>query len=240
MADTEEAKRLYDKGIDAYRIGEYEEAVETLIRARDIYSQAGDRAKEGEVLNDIGVVYVQMEEWDEANSHLQEALTIRELLGDRSAQGITLGNLGMMYDRMGEDEQAVETYEEAIVICQDLGERGNEKAIARQLSKLQVQRGRFLDAMGRYREGLEEGEEATGAQRLARKMFRVMGRLTGSGAVEDLASEPDEEESEEAAGENLDWRPGPPHRGRTADQTPHWVRNGRPIWSDRAAAISYS
>jgi len=66
------------------------------------------------------------------------------------------------------------------------------------------QRGRFLDAVGRYREGLEEGEDATRAQKLARKMFGLMGRLTGVGAVEDVALETEEEDGEETSDNDQD------------------------------------
>ena len=76
-------------------------------------------------------------------------------------------------------------------IFRDLGESGYEKDIARQLSKLKLKKGSFLDALGSYREGLEDGEEATGTQKMARKLFRLFGRLSGSAPIEE-----DEEEGD--------------------------------------------
>ncbi len=94
MANLEEAKRLYDKGLDGYRAGEYEEALEALTRARDLYAEAGDRSEESAVLNDMGVVCIQMEDWDNAQRFLEEALTIRMVLQDRSGQGYDPRQLG--------------------------------------------------------------------------------------------------------------------------------------------------
>jgi tetratricopeptide (TPR) repeat protein len=146
MANIEEARRLYDKGLDDYRAGEYEEAIDTLLRAREMFAAAGDRKAEGDALNDLGVVYVQLEEWDEAQQTFDEVLTIRSAVLDRSGQGITLGNMAMMYERMDDEEKAIEVYEQALEIFQALGEKGNEKAVDRQLKKLK--RGSLLQTLG--------------------------------------------------------------------------------------------
>jgi len=170
VANLEEAKRLYDKGLDGYRAGEYEEALEALTRARDLYAEAGDRDQESAVLNDMGVVCIQMEDGENAHRFLEEALTIRMAIQDRSGQGITLGNLGMMYARQDNNEKATEAYQQAIAIFQELDDQGNAKAVARQLSKL------------------------SGAPTLAHRLFRLLGRLTGGQDEESPAEEPDEGE----------------------------------------------
>jgi tetratricopeptide (TPR) repeat protein len=189
MADAETARRLYEDGIDAYRAGEYEEALEVMARAQQLFAEAGDRSAESEVLNDMGVVHVQLEEWDKAEELLDEALSIRVTLEARSAQGITLGNLGMMYAGQGEEEKAAEAYEQAIAIFHELGEKGNEKAVARQLSKLKIKKGKFLDALGDYQTELEGEEELSGAQKMARRLFGVLGRFAGGAAIEDEEEE---------------------------------------------------
>jgi len=170
VANIEEAKRLYNKGLDGYRAGEYEEALDALARARDLYAEAGDRSNESAVLNDMGVVCVQMEDEENAHRFLEEALTIRMALQDRAGQGITLGNLGMMYARQDETEKATEAYQQAIAIFQELDDKGNEKAVARQLSKL------------------------SGTPTLAHRLFRLLGRLTGGEAEESPAEETDKGE----------------------------------------------
>jgi tetratricopeptide (TPR) repeat protein len=98
---------------------------------------------------------------------------------------MTLGNLGMLYARQGNEEKAAETYEEAIAIFQELGERGNEKAVARQLGKLKIKKGRFLDALGDYEEELGKEDAPSGPQKLARQLFRMLGRLTGGGQIQE-------------------------------------------------------
>jgi hypothetical protein len=53
------------------------------------------------------------------------------------------------------------------------------------LSKLSLKKGRFLDAIGSYREGLADDGEASGAQKMVRKLFRLFGRLSGPAEIED-------------------------------------------------------
>ena len=199
MTEEQTASELLEQGIDAYRAGEYEEALEVFEQARNLAAGEGDREGEVEALGSMGVVNVELENWDEARRFLDRALEICEETEDQINKGKVLGNLGMMYARQGDKESAAEAYEQAITIFRDLGETGFEKDIARQLSKVQLKKGGFLDALGSYREGLEDGEEASGAQKMARKLFRLFGRLSGplpgdeeeEGDVIDVSPEPD-------------------------------------------------
>ena len=199
MTEEQTASELLEQGIDAYRAGEYEEALEVFEQAQNLAAGEGDREGEVEALGSMGVVNVELENWDEARRFLDRALEICEETEDQINKGKVLGNLGMMYARQGDKESAAEAYEQAITIFRDLGETGFEKDIARQLSKVQLKKGGFLDALGSYREGLEDGEEASGAQKMARKLFRLFGRLSGplpddeeeEGDVIDVSPEPD-------------------------------------------------
>ena len=201
MAEENKASDMQDQGVDAYRAGEYEEALEAFEQARNLSAEAGDPEGEIEALGSMGVVCVELERWDDARRFFDQALDICEETEDQVNQGKALGNLGMMYARQGDEESAAEAYERAIAIFRDLGESGYEKDIARQMSKLKLKKGRFLDAIGSYREGLEDGEEATGTQKMARKIFRLFGRLSGpapleiedDGDVIDVLPEPDKE-----------------------------------------------
>jgi tetratricopeptide (TPR) repeat protein len=201
MTEEYSASEMQEQGKDAYRAGEYEEALEAFEQARNLSAKAGDREAEVEALGSMGVVCVELENWDEARRFLEQALDICEDTGDQLNRGMVLGNLGMMYARQGDEESAAEAYEQAMAIFGDLGEKGYEKDIARQLSKLKLKKGSFLDAIGSYREGLEDGEQATGTQKMARKLFRLFGRLSGPVPVDydeeedviDALSEPDEE-----------------------------------------------
>lgn len=201
MAQEDQASEMQEQGVDAYRAGEYEEALEAFEQARNLSADSGDREGEIEALGSMGVVCGELERWADAHRFLDQALDICEETEDQVNQGKVLGNLGMIYARQGDEEKAAEAYERAIAIFRDLGESGYEKDIARQLSKLSLKKGRFLDALGSYREGLEDGEEATGTQKMARKIFRLFGRLSGPAPVEieddgdiiDILPEPDKE-----------------------------------------------
>jgi tetratricopeptide (TPR) repeat protein len=184
MTQAEEAKREYEEGMDAYRAGEYEEALKAFAQARDLFAGEGDQTGEIEALGSLGAIHIELEQWDEAQQFLDEALTLSTDSQDRSNQAKVLGNLGMMYARQGDAERAAEAYEQAIGIFRDLGDRGNEKAVMRQMSKLKLKKGRFLDAVGDYQEALDDKEQG-GAQQVARKLFQLIGRFAGGGSPEE-------------------------------------------------------
>jgi len=197
MEQQDQARDAHDTGIDAYRAGEYEEALEAFARARDLFMQAGDLTGEIEALGSMGAVSIELEEWDQAGQYLDQALNLAEEQGDRSNQGKILGNLGMMYARQGEAEEAAEAYEKAIAIFQETGERGYEKDVARQLSKLRLKKGKFLQALEGYQPGLEAEAEASGPERMARKLFRLLGRGADGPAEIDAGEEDIEDDSED-------------------------------------------
>ena len=185
MTEEYTASELQEQGTDAYRAGEYEEALEVFEQARSLSASAGDRAAEVEALGNMGVVHIGLENWDEARRFFDRALDICDEAGDELNRAKVLGNLGMMYARQGDEENATGAYEQAIAIFRELGETSFEKDTARQMSKLKLKKGSFLDALGNYRESLAEGESATGTQKMARKLFRLFGRLSGPVPVEE-------------------------------------------------------
>ena len=201
MIEEYTASEWQEQGTDAYRAGEYEEALEAFEQARSLSAEAGDREAEIEALGNMGVVHVGLENWDEAHRFFDRALDICEEAGDQLNRAKILGNLGMMYAHQGDAESAAGAYEQAIAIFRELGETGFEKDVAGQMSKLKLKKGSFLDAIGSYRESLEEGEGASGTQKMARKLFRLFGRLSGPVPVDedegadviDALPEPDEE-----------------------------------------------
>lgn len=179
MEQEATASDMQEQGIDAYRAGEYEEALEAFEQARNLSAETGYREGEIEALGSMGVVSVELERWDQARQYLDEAVSICDETGDQFNKGKVLGNLGMLYARQDDEERAAEAYEQAIAIFEELGETGYQKDIARQMSKLQLKRKSFFDAVFSYRDTLPDDEEATGTQKMARKLFRLFGRLSG-------------------------------------------------------------
>jgi tetratricopeptide (TPR) repeat protein len=200
MTQETTASDMHQQGIDAYRVGEYEEALEAFGQARDYSAVTGDREGESEALGSMGVVCIELERWDDALRFLGAAADICEETGDQVNRGKVLGNLGMMYARQGDSEHATEAYEQALAIFRDLGEHGYEKDVARQLNKL-TKESQLSDALGGFREGLAHRWEATGAPMMARKLFRLFGRRAGpadldeeqDGDIVDLLSEEEQE-----------------------------------------------
>ncbi len=189
MTSVTEASELKEQGVDAFRAGEYEEALEAFEQARDLFAMAGDPEGESEALGNMGVACIELERWDDARRFLAAALEICDETGDQLNKGKALCNLGMMHARHGDSDRAAKAYEESIAIFQDLGEHGYEKDVARQLKKL-AREDQLSNALGGFREGLAYRWEATGVPMMARKLFRLVGRRGDPG---DLDEEQDDE-----------------------------------------------
>jgi tetratricopeptide (TPR) repeat protein len=202
---NDEAKKLYDNGIDAYRAGEYDQALDALTQARDLYNRVGNQAGEAEALNDAGVVCIQMEQWDSAREYLLAALAIRQAQGDHPGEAITQGNLGTMYERAGEYAAAIHAYEQSATLFREIGEKGNEKAVARRLNKLKLKHGRVEEALGDYGAELAAEKELGAPQKMARQLFRLLGRLTGSGAADDEDDDDDWDDESDDEWDDDDW-----------------------------------
>ena len=201
MTSVAETSELNEQGVDAFRAGEYEQALEAFQQARDLFAMAGDPKGESEALGDMGIVCIELERWDDARRFLAAALDICDETGNQIYKGKTLCHLGMMYARQGDNDRAEKAYEESIAIFHGLGEDGFEKDVARQLSKLRRKPGRILGALDGFRRGLPEEEGTGSAQRMAHKLFRLFGRRAGPAELgeeqdADIIDLPQEEEQE--------------------------------------------
>lgn len=127
-----ETDRLFQQGVQQYRLGQYSQALQTYQRVLEMRRQQDDKAGIGQTLNNIGEVYLGVEEDDKALEVLQQALAIRQELKDRAGEGETLGNLGLIYFRKEQYDKALETLQQALAIHREVKDRvGEAKTLSR-------------------------------------------------------------------------------------------------------------
>jgi len=145
-----DANALYAEAKQVYEAGNRDESVGLFEQARAAYIAAGDEAQAAAVANDLGVVYYLVGRQDQARQALQDALTTQEKLGNVLGQAKALGNLAQLMNRAGDKEAAEKNYQQAAVLFHQVGERMMEYDTFRALSQMQLQRGRWIEALGAY------------------------------------------------------------------------------------------
>ncbi len=170
-----DAEAIHAQALDLYRAGSLKEAVSPLEQARAAFLERGDQVKAASVANDLGVVYYLLGRNAEARDALALARGVYERNGDIVGQARTLGNLAQLMNRQGDKLTAEQNYQRAAELFHQAGERGLEFDTYRALSQMQLQRGRWLEALAAYDRGLA----AKGGSRALRAFLQIPLRILG-------------------------------------------------------------
>jgi tetratricopeptide (TPR) repeat protein len=166
---------LRDQGKDAYKAGALSEAAKAFEEARAQFFAQGDVANAASVANDLGVVYYAAGRRDEARQVLQDALATFEKLGNVAGQAKAVGNLAHVMNRVGDKDNAEKYYQRAAELFHQVGDRGLEYNTYRVLSQMQLQRGRWLEAIAAFDRALA----AKGGWGALRWLLQIPLRLLG-------------------------------------------------------------
>jgi CHAT domain-containing protein/Flp pilus assembly protein TadD len=117
------ADQLLNLGIQQYRLGQLDEALESWQLALALYQAAGNRQDEGTVLGNIGVIYHSLGQYEQATEFFRQHLEISREISDLVGTVRALGNLGEVYQQLNQYERVISSYEqrlEAIRVIDDL------------------------------------------------------------------------------------------------------------------------
>jgi tetratricopeptide (TPR) repeat protein len=108
---------------DAYReLARFDESLNCLRDALDIFREIADRHGEGYTLVKLGDTYRQLRRPEQALRAYDEALRTRREIGDRWGEAETLHNTGSALWENGRPDTAIDFWRQAIAIFDDLGD----------------------------------------------------------------------------------------------------------------------
>src|SRR5512142_2588296 len=168
-----DAQALYAQGLKTYQEGSAPEAAKALEEARAGFLAQGDEAQAATVANDLGVVYYLTGRRDDARKLMDDALGVLENHGDVFGQAKALGNIAQMLNRSGDKREAERDYARAAELFHQAGKTDYEFDTFRALSQMQLQNGRWLEALASYDHGLA----AKGGSRFLRWFLQIPLRL---------------------------------------------------------------
>lgn len=169
-----DAQALYAQGLKTYQEGLVPEAAKSLEEARAGFLAQGEQVQAALVGNDLGVVYYLSGRRDEARILLDDALAVLEKHGDVFGQAKALGNIGQLMKRAGDKQGAERNYSRAAELFHQIDKKDYEFDTYRALSQMQLQSGRWLEALASYDHGLA----AKGGSRFLRWFLQIPIRLS--------------------------------------------------------------
>ncbi|NEN91162.1 MAG: tetratricopeptide repeat protein [Okeania sp. SIO3H1] len=158
-ASKAEADKLFGTGLEQFRTGKFDEALESYEKVLAIRKELGDQAGIAQTLNNMGDVYVNQREYAQALDVLQQALTIRRKINDRPGISETLNLIGFTYQRQREFSQALNLHQEALDISQAVNDRPNEGESLHNIAAVKASQGQLDQALEFYEQALTIREE---------------------------------------------------------------------------------
>lgn len=98
---SNEGEDLYAKAEELYQQGQFQAALTNFQDVLAVYTEAGDRVKQGDTLNRIGDIYVYQGNYAKAISTYEQVLALREELQDLPGTGVTLISVGRNLREIG-------------------------------------------------------------------------------------------------------------------------------------------
>jgi adenylate cyclase len=134
--------------------GRYADAVERLLRAKEIFSSLGDQDGIAQVLHFQGTVTTHQGDLPTARKIYEESLAIRRAQGDQARAASLLSNLGIIARIQGDPAEARRLNEEALALRRNLGDKWATAVSLNNLGNVAIDQGNFDEARRLHEEGL--------------------------------------------------------------------------------------
>jgi tetratricopeptide (TPR) repeat protein len=171
------SKKLHEQGIALFREGKFQAALDTLNQA--LSSAGDDTRRAAEIYNDIGVVYKQLEDYPAAYQALDEAWSRFTELADKKGQAQTLGNRAAVYEAEGLLDEAIEAYKKSAAMLEEVGENEMAMYVWQAVSRLRMNQGQYIAAIGAYEEGIDNMPEDSLKKKILRRILKIPGGMLG-------------------------------------------------------------
>jgi tetratricopeptide (TPR) repeat protein len=153
-----EGKAFFNKGINYWAKGMYEEALSNYKNAKALLEKAGTTKNVANLNNSMAVTYQSLSDYPKALEIYFDNLQLFEKMKDSYMMAITCGNIGIVYKNLSQYNKAVEYFNKAIVINK---QADNKK----ELSDNYMSLGNVYEASGKSLQALAYYQKALGISR---------------------------------------------------------------------------
>ncbi|MFE2061879.1 ATP-binding protein [Streptomyces sp. NPDC059467] len=153
--------------------GQVGQAVDALVRARDLVRSSGDRRREAMAWNNLGLALLEAGRAEESVDGLTRARALYEAAGDRSNEATAWNNLGLALRAAGRIEDAVEAFTRAGDLVRPVGGRHREAMAWNNLGLALLEAGRTGEAAEAYTVALKVFREFEDWYRAGQALYNL-------------------------------------------------------------------
>lgn len=175
----ETSSDLENRAVAAFREGRLEDAIAGFAAARQAFLAKGNQVKEAEMASNLCVAFLQADQPQEALEVIKDVPTVLLDLGDMNRAAYAYGNLGSALEACGDHDLAEVAYRHAIDLFANLGDTEQHNYTLQALSRLQLRRGKPLEAVSTMQTGLDDEKNPRLLNRLLRRLLKLPFRLFG-------------------------------------------------------------
>ena len=143
------------------RLGEYAQAVADCENAQRIYTQAGDRGREGKSLLSLGLTLYRQANFKKAREARQEAAEVFKEVGDKAGQAAAMNDSAIdLSEVVGNHIAAERMFEQVIELWREVGNRPKVASTMANIASELKYLGRLPEASAKFREAAALDREA--------------------------------------------------------------------------------
>jgi two-component sensor histidine kinase/Tfp pilus assembly protein PilF len=164
-----------------WRMGNFDEALKNHFEVLDIYTQAGNKQNEGNVMVAIGQDYVDNGKYEEAMTYLSKALQISREVSDTITMAAACDVLSYLHELRGNIIEAAKVRYDYLKIIEPSGDKNALVHAIAQLAYNYQDLGNNADALKYFKQGLKPAKEAGDKIEEALLNASIGGLYTNSG-----------------------------------------------------------
>lgn len=170
---------LADQALANYKAGEFDRAAREFSSAHDLFFAAGDPLRAAEMNNNLCVCLLELGRPNEALAVVRETPMTFHNEGDLLLKAQALGNRAMVEAALGQMAAAEADYQSAASLFRDLGHEEGLQYTLQALSKVQLQRGRPMEALNTMQSVLDSKAKPSLRDRALSWLFKFPIRFFG-------------------------------------------------------------
>lgn len=157
---------FYYEGVIETAQNRWDEALESLLTAVEMYMEIGDRRGVAMANRSLGVVYGNRGDHASAIRCFESSLDIARSLGDRALEAMAEGNLAIIYDLEGRTEESEMASRRCLEYFLEAGDHARAARAANNLGVLNMSRERFDAAKEYFEKTIASARELRNAELL--------------------------------------------------------------------------
>ncbi len=168
---------LEEKAMAEYQNGNWSLAAQLFNQARDAFGQQGDALKSAEMSNNLSVSLLQDQRPEEALAAVEGTWDVFLSHGDDLRAAQAYGNLAAAQEACGDSANAEKAYVKAAKLLEKTGDDEARAQTLAALSRLQLKRGKPMQAVASMQSGLEGRSRLSVGRRFLRWVLSLPGRI---------------------------------------------------------------